>query len=214
MSQVLCQPCAYIIPLILTAGPLVTARKCGQVQEGCCCCSVMPDSLWPHGVQHTRLPCPLPSPRACSNSHPLSQWCHPTISSSVAPFSYYHQSFPALGSFPVSQLFASDGQSFGASASSITFKKVSLIIRRRQSWSPDLTCHPAQWVASDFSLFAQWDLDYTHFLAVISLPRVYVCVLFLGKKVPTFSFLSTKFHSSWLADTLLSVKMKFHLSRF
>ena len=118
-------------------------------------CSVMSDSLWPHGVQHARPPCPLPSPRACSNSCPLSQWCHPTISSSVTPFSYYHQSFPALGSFPVSQLFSSDGQSIGASASAITFNEVSLKTRRRQSWSPDLTCHPAYQVASDFSLFAQ-----------------------------------------------------------
>ena len=117
--------------------------------------SVMPDSLRPHGVQHTRPPCPLPSPRACSNSCPLSQWCHPTISSFVAPFFYYHQSFPVLVSFPVSQLFASDGQSIGASASAITFNEVSLITRRRQSWNPDLTCHPTYWVASDFSVFAQ-----------------------------------------------------------
>ena len=63
------------------------------------------------------LPCPSPSPRACSNSCPLSQWCHPTISSSVASFSSCLQSFPASGSFPVSQLFASGGQSIGASAS-------------------------------------------------------------------------------------------------
>ena len=75
-------------------------------------CSVMSDSLWPHGLQHARLPCPSPTPRAYSNSCPLSQWCHPTISSSVVPFSCL-QSFTASGSFPMSQLFTSGGQSTG-----------------------------------------------------------------------------------------------------
>ena len=70
----------------------------------------MSDSLWPHGLQHPRLPCPSPSPRICSNSYPPSQWCHPTISSSVIPFSSCLQSFPASGSFPMSWLFASGGQ--------------------------------------------------------------------------------------------------------
>ena len=65
-----------------------------------------------------RLPCPSPTPRACSNSCPLNQWCHPTISSSVIPFSSCLQSFPALVSFPMSQFFASGGQSIGASTSS------------------------------------------------------------------------------------------------
>ena len=78
-------------------------------------CSVMSDSLWPHRLQYTRLPCPSPSPRACSNSCTLSQWCHPPISSSVVPFSCL-QSFPASKSFPMSLLFASDGQSIGASS--------------------------------------------------------------------------------------------------
>ena len=77
--------------------------------------SVVSDSLWPHGLQHARLPCPS-TPRACSNSCPSSQWCHPTISSSVVSFSCL-QSFPASGSFPVSRLFASGGHSIGASAS-------------------------------------------------------------------------------------------------
>ena len=79
--------------------------------------SVMSDSLWPHGLQHARPPCPSPSPRACSNSCLSSQWCHPTISSSVVPFSSCLQSFPASGSFPMSRLFISGGQSIGASAS-------------------------------------------------------------------------------------------------
>ena len=77
----------------------------------------MSNSLWPHGLQHARFPCPSLSPRVCSNSCPLSRWCHPTISSSVAPFSSCPQSFPASGSFPVSQFFTSSGQSIGASAS-------------------------------------------------------------------------------------------------
>jgi len=77
--------------------------------------SVMSDSLWPHGLQHARLPCPPPIPRACSNSYPLSQWCHPTISSSIVPFSFCFQPFPASGSFPMSQFVTSGGQSIGVS---------------------------------------------------------------------------------------------------
>ena len=79
--------------------------------------SVVSDSLWPHEQQHARPPCPSPTPRAYPNSCPLSQWCHQTISSSVIPFSSCPQSFPASGSFPISQLFASGGQSIGVSAS-------------------------------------------------------------------------------------------------
>ena len=74
-------------------------------------CSVVSDFLRCCGLQHARLPCPSPSPRVCSNSCPLSWWCHPTISSSVTLFSSCLQSFPALGSFPMSWLFASGGQS-------------------------------------------------------------------------------------------------------
>ena len=79
--------------------------------------SVVSDSSQPHGLQQARLPCPSPSPRACSNSCPLSWWCHQTISSSVVPFSCCLQSFPESGSFPMSWFFASGGQSTGASAS-------------------------------------------------------------------------------------------------
>ena len=68
-------------------------------------CSVMSDSLQPHGLQHTRFPCPSPTPGACSNSCALSRWCHPIISSSIVPFSSCLQSCPALGSFPMSQFF-------------------------------------------------------------------------------------------------------------
>ena len=79
--------------------------------------SVMSESLQAHGLQHTRLPCPSLSPGVCSNPCPLSRWCQPTISSSVVPFSSCLQSFPASGSFPMSQLLASGGQRIGASAS-------------------------------------------------------------------------------------------------
>ena len=92
-------------------------------------CSVMSNSLQPHGLQHTRLPCPSPSPGACSNSFPLSWWCHWTITSSVGSFSCF-QSFPASGSSPVSQLFASGGQSIGVSAS------VSVLPKNIQDWFP------------------------------------------------------------------------------
>ena len=79
--------------------------------------SVMSDFSWASGLQHARLPCPSPTPRACSNSCSLSQWCHPTILSSVVPFSSCLQSFLASGSFLMSQLFTSGYQSTGASVS-------------------------------------------------------------------------------------------------
>ena len=92
--------------------------------------SVVFDSLWPHARQHARLPCPSPKPGACSNSCPWSQWCHPTISSSVIPFSSCLQSFPASGSFPISWLFASGSQSIGASTSP------SVLLMNIQDWFP------------------------------------------------------------------------------
>ena len=92
--------------------------------------SVVSDFLWPHEPQHARPPCPSPTPRACSNSCSLSQWCHPTISPSVVPFSSRLQSFPASGSFQMSQLFASGGQSIGVSAST------SVLPMNTQDWFP------------------------------------------------------------------------------
>ena len=92
--------------------------------------SVVSDSLRPHEPQHARPPCPTPNTGACPNSCPLSQWCHPTISSSVIPFSSYPQSFPASGSFQMSQLFASGGQGIGASA------LTSDLPMNTQDWSP------------------------------------------------------------------------------
>ena len=86
-------------------------------------CSVVSDALRPQGLQHARLPCPSLSPRACSNLSPLSQWFHPAVSSSMTPFSSSPQSFPALGSFPTSELFTSGGQSIGASASTSAFPR-------------------------------------------------------------------------------------------
>ena len=80
-------------------------------------CSVMSNSLQPHRMQHVGLPCPSPTLGACSNSCPLSQWCHPNISSSAVPFSSCPQCFPASGSFPRNQFFTSGGQSVGVSAS-------------------------------------------------------------------------------------------------
>ena len=93
-------------------------------------CSFMSNSLWLHGLQHTRLTCPSPTPRACSNLCLSSQWCHPTTSCSVVPFSSCLQPFPASGSFPMSQFFTSGGKSIGASAS------VSVLSMNIQDWSP------------------------------------------------------------------------------
>ena len=90
----------------------------------------MSESLLPQGLQHTRLPCPSPTPRAYSNSCPSSRWCHPTISSSVVPFSSLLQSFPASGSFQMDQFFTSGGQSIGVSASA------SVLPVNIQDWFP------------------------------------------------------------------------------
>ena len=91
---------------------------------------VVSNSLWPHGLQRIRSPCPSPTLRIYSNSCSLSQWCHPTISSSVVPFFTCLQSFPASGSFLMSQFFVSDGQSIGVSAST------SVLPMNTQDWFP------------------------------------------------------------------------------
>ena len=93
-------------------------------------CSVMSDSLWPHGLQHSRPPCPSPIRGVYSNSCPLSWWCHPTISPSVVAFSSCLQSFPASGSFQMCQFFISGGQSIGVLAST------SVLPMNIQDWSP------------------------------------------------------------------------------
>ena len=93
-------------------------------------CLVMSDSLRPHELQHTRPPCPSPTPGVHPNTCPSNRWCHPAISSSVIPFSSCPQSLPASGSFPVSQLFAWGGQSIRVSAST------SVLPMNTQDWSP------------------------------------------------------------------------------
>ena len=109
----------------LLNSPLETLRGVSQFSR-----SVVSDSFLPHGLQHARLPCLSPPPGAYSNSCPLSQWCHPTISSSVVAFSACLQPFRASGSFPISQFFASGGQSFGVSASA------SVLQMNIQDWVP------------------------------------------------------------------------------
>ena len=104
-------------------------------------CSIVSDSLRPHGLQHARLPCPSTCPRVCTNSCPLSWWCHPTISPSVDPLSSCLQYFPASGSFLTSWLFASGGQSIGASilASVLPMNIQDWFPLRLTGWSP---CSP------------------------------------------------------------------------
>jgi len=92
--------------------------------------SVVSDSLWPHEPQNSRPPCPSPTPRVHQNPCPSSRWCHPTISPSVVPFSSCPQSFPALGSFPMSQLFSSGSKSIGVSSS------ISVLLMNTWDWSP------------------------------------------------------------------------------
>ena len=104
-----------------------SVSPCGSVQFSH---SVMSDSLWPHGLQHARPPCPSLTPGAYSDLGPSSRWCHPAISSSAVPFSSSLKSFPASGSFPMSQFFSSGGQSIGVSASA------SVLPMNTQDWSP------------------------------------------------------------------------------
>ena len=116
------------------AGGFLTIKPLGKPESPC---SVQFSSvaqscptLWPHELQHTRLPCPSPTPGVHSDSHPSSQWCHPAISSSVVPFSSCPQSLPASESFPISQLFAWGGQSTGVST------LASFLPKKSQGWSP------------------------------------------------------------------------------
>ena len=106
---------------------LASGMDFGSVQFSC---SVVSDSVQPHESQHARPPFPSPTPRVHTNPCPSSQWCHPTISSSVSPFSSCPQSFPASGSFQMSQLFTSGGQSIGVPAST------SVLPMNTQDWSP------------------------------------------------------------------------------
>ena len=112
-------------------------------------CSVVSDSLQPPGLQHTSLPCPSPTPRACSNSSPSSRWCYPTISPSVIPFSSHLQYFPASGSFPMSWVFASGGQSIGASTSA------SVLPMNVQDWFPLRSTGLISWQSKGLSIVSQ-----------------------------------------------------------
>ena len=116
---------AMVFPVVMYGCESWTVKKAVQFHH-----SVVSDSLWPHESQHTRPPCPLPSPGVHSDSCPSSPWCHPAISSSVIPFSSCPQSFPASGAFPMSQLFATGGLSIGISAST------SILPMNTQDWSP------------------------------------------------------------------------------
>ena len=110
--------CKYpVVPAPFVYKSILSSIDCCQFSSVAQVCL----TLQPHGLQHARLPCPSPIPRAYSNSCPSSRWCHPTISSSVVPFSSHLQLFSASGSFPMSQFFASGGQSTGVSASASVF---------------------------------------------------------------------------------------------
>ena len=134
--------CSFSSVIPIQAVALTEAHMCFQISSVQFSHSVVSDSLRPHESQHARHPCPSPSPRVHSNSHPSSQWCHPAISSSVVPFSSCPQSLPASESFPTSQLstlnfsneststFAWGGQSTGVSA------LASFLPKNTQGWSP------------------------------------------------------------------------------
>ena len=112
---VLCLP-LLLFPSILPTIRVFSNRSAICISSVQLSCSVVSNSLRPHGQQHARPPCPSPTPRFYWNSCPLSQWCHPTILSSVIPFYSCLQSFPAVGSFQISPFFTSSGQSIGVSA--------------------------------------------------------------------------------------------------
>ena len=129
------KPASFMSPALVGSLPLTPPGICRDNKQRIYSsvwfsCSVMSDSLRPHGLQPARLPCPSPTPRTCSNSSLSSQWWHPTISSSVIPFSSCLQSFPASRSFPKSRFFASWGQSIVSSASA------SVLPMNSQDWFP------------------------------------------------------------------------------
>ena len=151
------------------------------------------DSLQPYGLQHTKLPCPSLSPRVCSSSCPLSRWYHPTISSFVSPFSSCPQFFPASAFFPVSQLFASGGQSIGASASG------SVLLMNIQDWFPlrltgliSLESKGLSRVFSNTAVQKHWSYRFSACIW-ISCPRAFVYTVSYGWiTCPLFSFLLIK----------------------
>ena len=133
INKVLLEPSQVNLLPIISGCFCATKTELSSCNRGCIplfSCSDISDSLQLHGLQHARLPCPSPSPRACSNSCPLSWWCHPTILTSVVPFCSCLQSFPTSVSFLMSWLFSSGSQSIGASASA------SVLPMNTQGWFP------------------------------------------------------------------------------
>ena len=140
----------------------------------------MSHSLQPHGLQHCRPPCPSPTPGACSNSRPSSQWCHPTISFSIVPFSSCLQFFPASVSFPLSQFFASGGQSIGASVSA------SVLPMTVQDWSP---LGWTGWISCCHTIFLSFVFHHSIFILYFIFPQtVYKCSSF-STSLPTHWFM-------------------------
>ena len=140
----------------------------------------MSNSLQPHGLQHSKLPCPSLSPGVCSNSCPLSQWCHPTISCSVVPFSFGLLSFPASGSFPMSWLFALGGQSIRTSVSA------SVLPMNIQDWFPlGLTCL--------ISLLSKKRSSLTHILLGNIYSLLYLFQVYVTNLIPTCSLFTCLF---------------------
>ena len=119
----------------------------GMWEAGCCCCPISKSclTLWPHGLQHARLLCPPPSPRACSNSCPLSWWYYPTISSTVAPFSLCLSSFPAAGSFPMSQIIRRQDENAFIKYGSYQAGLVYLVLEILWTWSMRKTLSTTLW---------------------------------------------------------------------
>ena len=163
--------------------------------------SVVSDFLWPHGQQHTRFSCPSPSPGVCLNSCPLHQWCHPTISSSVDPFSSCIWSFPASASFLMSWLFVSDGHGIGASVS------VCVLPVNIQGWFPlGLTGH--------ISLQPKNLLHYSSKASVLQRSAFFMVQLLppymtTGKTIAltmTLCLMHSVFSFSWIDSILTSVK--------
>ena len=136
-----------------------------------CSPSVMSDSLWPHGLQHARLPCPSPIPRAYSDSCPLSCWCHPTISSSVVPFSSLLQSFLASEFSPVSQFFTSGGLSIRASALASVFPM------NIQDWFPLGWTNWISLQSKGLLITYMWDINhiYMYFKSILHYFLVGLC---------------------------------------
>ena len=163
-------------------------------------------SLQPHELQHARPPCPSPTPRVHPNPCPLSQWCHPTISSSVIPFSSCPQSFPASGAFPMSQLFTSGGQSIGVSASA------SVLPMNTQDWSAlgwtgwislqsrdSQELSPTPWMFTKLIVAILWYNSY-HYTVHLKFIQCYMSIIFNKTGKNKINFLQIK-KSFWFGMT-------------